>query len=198
MQKHLANMMWMVEGVGNFCKLTWPSGHKNTDRPSPKVKNLPPALVVLQWQSDLEASAFTSMYQAKKEGRDLDNKEAALVAEWLTTLLLSNYLAPVRLSCLRTIQAPTKAGGTHKCAIGKCETTNQAFMVPNKETGVTCKGNRLEEKEGECYGSHQDNPTLKPPHYSTGYMASPSCFKPLQFIISFPCDADFASLRTLS
>lgn len=178
--------MSMVEGVARFCKLTWPSGQKNTDRPSPRVKKLPSPLVVLQWQQDLEADAVIAMYHAKKEGRDLGNKEAALVAEWLTSLLLCNYLAPIRLSCLRNMQAPTKPGDTHKCWIKKCVTTNQGFMVPNQVTGVTCQGNRVEEMEGEHYGSHQENPTLKPPPHSTGHMVrTPN--KPYDMACLSPC-----------
>jgi hypothetical protein len=43
-------------------------------------------------------------------------------------------------------------------------------MVPDRDTGITCQGNRVQEVEGETYGPHHPNPMMRPPHPRTGYM----------------------------
>ena len=149
-----AYLRTVSETFGNFVKQVhklYPTGKKpKDDVVEGDEEERPGRFEVQQWVVDVKARAVAALFKAIKADRSLNIMEAKVVADWCLVEWLTS-IPPLRLFCIRTIQAPATSATGHKC-----------HHKPPRCNITSCRGNRLEFMEGSYYSAALKRPSLKP------------------------------------
>lgn len=143
---HLDRVARLLTTLSKKFMEEFPHGKLSEGMAAPPV--LPSKESIFDFQARFREEVLDALL-AMEDGR-ATRDHYNLLADYTLAEFLSNNIPPTRLSCVRTMAAPTSATGSDfKCTDPDCSVRG-------------CKGNRLEVVPGQCYHDRQDRVSLRP------------------------------------